>query len=222
MHVSGLTGSPSRCCVRVPVSSSDPLYYMVPPGKLILFVSAMNIIYSTGSAQRCNIQKTHLIKCAMDASFGDMVNEPTATFPRINVRDPYKQLGISKEASEEEIQAKPSVDAIESGHDKIIMQKFYERNNPKIDIKKKAREVNQSHVMQAVRNRFRTPAIEFIIKTSVAFTVLGALTILFPTEKCPTLQVAISLIATIYFIHDRLKNKLRAFLYGLSFLLSWV
>ncbi|KAL0395540.1 UNVERIFIED_CONTAM: protein CHAPERONE-LIKE PROTEIN OF POR1, chloroplastic [Sesamum calycinum] len=89
------------------------------------------------------------LKCAMDATFGDATNDSTAIFPRINVRDPYKRLGISREASEDEIQAarnfliqtygghKPSVDAIESAHDKIIMQKFYERKNPKINIKKK-------------------------------------------------------------------------------------
>lgn len=150
----------------------------------------------------------------------------SAIFPRINVRDPYKRLGISKEASEDEIQAarnflirqyaghKPSVDAIESAHDKIIMQKFYERKNPKINIKKKVRDVSQSRVVQAVRSRFRTPSTKFIIKTSVAFIVLGALTVLFPTEEGPTLQVAISLVATMYFVYDRLKSKLRAFLYG--------
>lgn len=141
------------------------------------------------------------------------------------MRDPYKRLGISREASEDEIQGarnflvrqyaghKPSVDAIESAHDKIIMQQFYDRKNPKIDIKKKVRAVSQSRVVQAVRSRFRTPATQFIVKTSIAFLVLGALTFLFPTEEGPTLQVAISLLATIYFIHDRLKSKLRAFLY---------
>lgn len=141
------------------------------------------------------------------------------------MRDPYKRLGISREASEDEIQGarnflvrqyaghKPSVDAIESAHDKIIMQQFYDRKNPKIDIKKKVRAVSQSRVVQAVRSRFRTPATQFIVKTSIAFIVLGALTFLFPTEEGPTLQVAISLLATIYFIHDRLKSKLRAFLY---------
>lgn len=142
------------------------------------------------------------------------------------MRDPYKRLGISREASEEEIQAarnflvqkyaghKPSIDAIESAHDKIIMQKFYERRNPKIDIKKKVREVRQSRVMQAVMSRFQTPSTKIIIKTSVAFLVIGILTVLFPTEEGPTLQVAISLIATMYFIHERLKSKIRAFLYG--------
>lgn len=142
------------------------------------------------------------------------------------MRDPYKRLGISREASEEEIQAarnflvqkyaghKPSIDAIESAHDKIIMQKFYERRNPKIDIKKKVREVRQSRVMQAIMSRFQTPSTKIIIKTSVAFLVIGVLTVLFPTEEGPTLQVAISLIATMYFIHERLKSKIRAFLYG--------
>ncbi|CAD6202945.1 unnamed protein product [Miscanthus lutarioriparius] len=58
-----------------------------------------------------------------------------AIFPRIHVKDPYQRLGISREASEEEIRAarnyliskyaghKLSVDAIESAHDRIIMQK---------------------------------------------------------------------------------------------------
>lgn len=150
----------------------------------------------------------------------------SAIFPRINVRDPYKRLGISKEASEDEIQAarnflirqyaghKPSVDAIESAHDKIIMQKFYERKNPKINIKKKVRDISQSRIVQAVRSRFRTPSTKFIVKTSVTFIILGALTVLYPTEEGPTLQVAISLLATMYFVYDRLKSKLRAFLYG--------
>ncbi|PSS29912.1 Phosphoenolpyruvate carboxykinase isoform 1 [Actinidia chinensis var. chinensis] len=86
--------------------------------------------------------------------------------------------------------------AIESAHDKIIMRKFHEKKNPKIDIKKKVRAVTESHIAQVVlsrfrtpptnfiiKTRFRTPPTNFIIKTSVAFLVLGALTILFPTEE---------------------------------------
>lgn len=149
-----------------------------------------------------------------------------AIFPRINIRDPYKRLGISREASEEEIQAarnfliqrygghKPSVDAIESAHDKVIMQKFYERRNPKIDIKKHVRAVKQSPIVQAVRSSFRTPSTSFIIKTFAAFAILGALTVLFPTEDGPTVQVAMSLVATIYFMHDQLKSVWRALFYG--------
>lgn len=175
------------------------------------------------------------LKCAMEASFGDATNDSSAIFPRINVKDPYKRLGISREASEDEIQAarnfliqtygghKPSVDSIEAAHDKIIMQKFYERKNPKINIKQKVRDVTQSRYVQAVASRFRTPSSSVIIKTSIAFVVLGVLTVLFPTEEGPTLQVAISLIATIYFLYDRLKSKLRSFLYGAgSFAVAWL
>ncbi|XP_051117863.1 protein CHAPERONE-LIKE PROTEIN OF POR1, chloroplastic isoform X2 [Andrographis paniculata] len=175
------------------------------------------------------------LKCAMDASFQDATNDSSAVFPRINVKDPYKRLGISKEASEDEIQAarnfliqtygghKPSVDAIESAHDKIIMQKFYQRKNPKINIKKKVREITESRYMQAVASRFMTPSSNVLVKTSVAFITLGVLTVLFPTEEGPTLQVAISLIATVYFIYERLKSKLLAFLYGAgSFAIAWL
>lgn len=188
-----------------------------------------------GIAQRFPLWRTYPIKCVMDASYGDATNDSAGVFPRINVRDPYRRLGISNEASEDEIQAarnfliqryaghKPSVDAIESAHDKIIMQKFYERKNPKINIKKKVREVSQSKYVQAITSRFRTPSKNIIIKTSIAFVVLGALTVLFPTEEGPTLQVAISLIITMYFIYDRLKNKLHAFLYGAgAFIFSWL
>lgn len=150
----------------------------------------------------------------------------SAVFPRINIKDPYKRLGISRMASEDEIQGarnfliqqyaghKPSVDAIESAHDKIIMQKFHERKNPKIDIKKKVRQVRQSKVVNFVFERFQTPPTAFLIKTAVTFAVLGLLTVLFPTEEGPTLQVGLSLIATFYFIHQRLKKKFWSFLYG--------
>ncbi|KAK3022213.1 hypothetical protein RJ639_047759 [Escallonia herrerae] len=240
MTLSGLTGSPSTCVhlpARRPWSQYNHYSAYTSVGKYRELLCDVRRNNWAGSTQRCNIQRTLSIKCAMDASYGDATNDPSGAviFPRINTRDPYKRLGISREASEDEIQAarnflvqkyaghKPSLDAIESAHDKIIMQKFYERKNPKINIKKKVRDVTQSRYVQAVTSRFRTPSTNFIIKTSIAFVVLGALTVLFPTEEGPTLQVAISLIATMYFIHDRLKSKLRAFLYGVgTFILSWL
>ncbi|KAK3011608.1 hypothetical protein RJ639_011676, partial [Escallonia herrerae] len=240
MTLSGLTGCPSTC-VHLPARrprSQYNLYSAYPSiGKYRELLCDVRKNNWAGSTHRCNIQRTLSIQCAMDASYGDVANDPSGAviFPRINIRDPYKRLGISREASEDEIQAsrnflvqkyaghKPSLDAIESAHDKIIMQKFYERKNPKINIKKKVRDVTQSRYVQAVTSRFRTPSTNFIIKTSIALVVLGALTVLFPTEEGPTLQVAISLIATMYFIHDRLKSKRRAFLYGVAtFILSWL
>ncbi|XP_050226287.1 protein CHAPERONE-LIKE PROTEIN OF POR1, chloroplastic [Mercurialis annua] len=233
MTVSGLMGSPSRCCLRIPVNGPVSFRRRVCgfpcAGELNERINCLSI-------KRCNVKKTGFIKCAMDASYGgDMTNDQPDIFPRIHVRDPYKRLGISKEASEGEIQGarnflvnkyaghKPSLDAIESAHDKIIMQQFYDRKNPKIDIGKKVRKLKQSRVVQAVTSRFQTPSTRVIIKTAIAFLALGVLTILFPTEEGPTLQVAISLMATIYFIHDRLKSKLWAVLYSAgAFIFSWL
>ncbi|KAI3704522.1 hypothetical protein L1987_74744 [Smallanthus sonchifolius] len=239
MNISGLTGRPAKCCFhlhsRGPVLPCKCASVLQEQGKRRDFVRLERRNHWGGSTQRCITKRVSLVKCAMDASFGDARDESSVIFPRININDPYKRLGISKEASEDEIQGarnflvqkyaghQPSVDAIEYAHDKIIMQKFYERKNPKINVKKKMREVSQFRVVQAVTSRFRTPTTNFIIKTSIAFVVLAALTILFPTEEGPTLQVAISLFTAIYFIHDRLKSKLRAFLYGVgTFIVSWL
>lgn len=239
MNLSGLTGSPTKYSFhlysRGPALPCKRTSVFQAQGKRkeLIFLQRRNNL--GGSTQRYVTKRISLVKCAMDASFGDARDESSVIFPRINIKDPYKRLGISKEASEDEIQSarnflvqkyaghKPSVDAIESAHDKIIMQQFYERKNPKINVKKKMREVSQSRVVQAVTNRFRTPATNFIIKTGIAFVVLAALTVLFPTEEGPTIQVALSLFTTIYFIHDRLKSKLRAFLYGVgTFIVSWL
>lgn len=47
---------------------------------LLFFIFVMNRSHSAGSAQRWNPRKIHLINCAMDASYGDMANEPTGKF----------------------------------------------------------------------------------------------------------------------------------------------
>lgn len=172
----------------------------------------------------------------MDASFGNLADDSDAFFPRINTKDPYKRIGVSREASEEEIQAarnflikkysghQPSIDAIESAHDKIIMQKFRERKKPKINIDKNVKKVTQSLVFKTIAARFETPSNKHILKTSATFVILGVLTVLFPTEEGPTLQVAISFLASVYFLYERLKSKLfKAFLYGAgSFIISWL
>ncbi|KAG8093603.1 hypothetical protein GUJ93_ZPchr0012g21377 [Zizania palustris] len=168
------------------------------------------------------------------ASFGDTADSSTPIFPRINVKDPYQRLGISREASEEEIRAarnflinkyaghKPSVDAIESAHDRIIMQSFFDRKKPKVNLKKKFREINQSRAVKAIQGRFQTPSSRVIWQTAITYVLLAVLTLVFPTEEGPTLQVAISCATNIYFIYQRLKSGWRTFFYGFgSFFASW-
>ncbi|RZC78223.1 hypothetical protein C5167_002463 [Papaver somniferum] len=246
MSVSGLSCNSSRCflrsttlsrglrnpCDRISLLSSNFIKNIEP-----LRIHSGN--YWISHPWKPKVKQTYKIKSGMDTSFGgdmaDISQSGGNIFPRINIKDPYKRLGISKEASEDEIQAartylinkyaenKPSVDAIESAHNKIIMQKFHERRRPKLNIKKKVRDVTQSRVVQAVTSRFQTPSTNYIIKTASLFVILGVLTVLYPTEEGPTLQVAISLLATIYFIYDRLKSRMRAFLYGAgAFAVSWL
>ncbi|KAJ8505360.1 hypothetical protein OPV22_006246 [Ensete ventricosum] len=201
----------------------------------ITHLSSKDRKYGTSLTESYILRRPRITKKLVHASFGDMAEDSPSVFPRIHVKDPYKRLGISREASEEEIQAarnflvkkyaghKPSVDAIESAHDRIIMQSLYDRRSPKINLKKKVREVTQSRVVKAVTSRFEAPSMKIILKTTAAFIVLGVLTVLFPTEEGPTLQVAISLIASVYFIYDRLKSGLRSFLYGIgAFFASWL
>ena len=147
------------------------------------------------------------------------------------MKDPYQRLGISREASEEEIRAarnyliskyaghKLSVDAIESAHDRIIMQSFFDRKKPKMNLKKKFRELSQSRAVKAIQGRFQTPHSKVIWQTAIAFVLLGVLTLAFPTEEGPTLQVAISCAANIYFIYQRVKSGWRALFYGYAFFL---
>lgn len=243
MSVSGLAFNPLNIsCCPAPTRGLEPICGLVSARPC-----SLSFRRNIGKLKLLSCTKRHYdfhnfpcgrivkVKSAASASFDDMSEDSTAIFPRIHVKDPYRRLGISSEASQDEIQAarnflikkysahKPSVDAIESAHDKIIMQKFFERKNPKINLKKKVREVTQSRAIKAVTNRFETPARNVIIKTTVAFLALGILTVLFPTEEGPTLQVAISLIVSIYLIFERLKNRTRALLYGAgAFFGSWL
>ncbi|KAG0472605.1 hypothetical protein HPP92_014462 [Vanilla planifolia] len=241
MPISGLTCNPLKIycfttSVACPNSAFNTLTSLCKESvrEQMMLLCSTKREHWTIPKKKALILKTRTIKNGIYASFGDEANNYLDIFPRIHIKDPYKRLGISREASEEEIQAarnflmnkyaghKPSVDAIESAHDKIIMKSFLDRRNPKLNIKKKIKEVTQSRFVQAITTRFQTPATSVIVKTSIAFMVLGVLTVLFPTEEGPTFQVAISLILSIYFIFDRLKSRLRACIYGAgSFFLSW-
>ncbi|XP_074264392.1 protein CHAPERONE-LIKE PROTEIN OF POR1, chloroplastic [Silene latifolia] len=241
MSVTGVAGTLSAYSIHLPTRESRLSNARVSACSMVRMPRSGNFLgvqrnsLAQGVRKQCR-RRINMISCAMDASFGDAMNNQFDVFPRINIKDPYKRLGISSEASEEEINAarnfllqryaghQPSVDAIEAAHNKIIMQQFHERRRPKLHIKKKVRDVTQSRYVQAVMNRFRTPAdTKLIVKTAIVFLVLGVLTVLFPTEEGPTLQVAISLVATIYFVHSRLNSKLRAFLYGAgAFIFSWL
>lgn len=102
------------------------------------------------------------------------------------------------------------------------MESFFERKNPKINLDKKIKEVSQSWIFKFISSRFEAPSGKVILKNAVAFAALGVLTVLFPTEDGPTFQVAISLGLTIYFLYQRIKSRLWAFLYGYNLSLCYL
>ncbi|KAG8074310.1 hypothetical protein GUJ93_ZPchr0006g44204 [Zizania palustris] len=215
-----------------PARKGRPRFRLGHKEKVKIFINVDR--YTKHSTPFCYAPRNVRITPLATASFGDTADSSTSIFPRINVKDPYQRLGISREASEEEIRAarnflinkyaghKPSVNAIESAHDRIIMQSLLDRRKPKVNLKKKFRELSQSRPVKAIQGRFQTPSSKVIWQTAITYVLLGVLTLVFPTEEGPTLQVAISCAANIYFIYQRFKSGWRTFFYGFgSFFASW-
>ncbi|GJN24367.1 hypothetical protein PR202_gb12104 [Eleusine coracana subsp. coracana] len=111
------------------------------------------------------------------------------------MRDPYKLLGVDRDASEEEIRSarnfliqqyaghEQSEEAIEGAYEKIIMKSYQQRKKTKINLKTK-----------------RLFFFAFIACWSIATSA----------ENGPAFQLAISLFSCIYFLNDKMKNLLRA------------
>eukprot|EP00249_Psilotum_nudum_P034360 c53320_g1_i1 orf=204-1046(+) len=201
---------------------------------------------SVWSWQRQRIQMSRLsrsrfaVVCAMDASLGGGAEEmpgPASVFPRIQVRDPYKLLGISRDASEEEIHAARnylinqyanhyrSREAIESAYDKIIMKSFRERKrykiNLKFDLKKKFAELPPW--VRKLSSMFEVPSSKVILQRAAFFVLLGVWSILNSDEGGPAFQVAVSLAGCIYLLNDRLKSIRRSVILGSGgFVIGWV
>lgn len=175
---------------------------------------------------------------AMDASLGgDAAREPSPVFSRIGVRDPYKRLGIGRDASTEEIQEarsylvgihgghEASREAIEAAYDKIIAAKFTQRKKTKMNLKtalQKRKDEAPSWV-QDLFDRVEVPKRNTILQRLLLFVLIGAWSISAPAEGGPAFQVACALGASIYFLNDRLKSVGRAAIIGLGALVvGWI
>lgn len=175
-------------------------------------------------------------RCAMDASFGGSVGHPPV-FPRVNVWDPYKRLGVSRDASEEEIQEarnflieqyaghERSVESIEAAFDKIIMKSFRERKKSKINLKSKLKKkVDESPPwVRRLIDFVEAPPSEVIIRRACLFVLIGVWSIMNSSEGGPAFQVAVSLVACIYFLNEKVKSIGRACVLGFGALaVGWL
>lgn len=126
-------------------------------------------------------------------------------FPRINVRDPYKRLGLPFDASEEEVREahaylsaeyaahERSREAIEDAYDQIIMESFRERKRSKMNLKSTLKKkVSESPPwVQAFFRMIEVPKSEIIVRRAVLYALLAVWSIFNPAEGGPAFQVSL-------------------------------
>jgi len=124
-------------------------------------------------------------------------------FPRINVWDPYRRLGISPDASEEEIWGsrnfllqqyaghERSEESIEAAFEKLLMASFVQRRKTKINLKSKLKKkVEESPPwVKNLLNFVELPPPEIILRRLFLFGFMGGWSIMNSAETGPAFQV---------------------------------
>ncbi|XP_010522283.1 PREDICTED: protein CHAPERONE-LIKE PROTEIN OF POR1, chloroplastic [Tarenaya hassleriana] len=165
-------------------------------------------------------------RCAVDSPYGGN----TPTFPRLKVWDPYKRLGISPYASEEEIWAsrnflleqyaghERSEESIEAAFEKLLMSSFVRRRKTKINLKTRLKKkVEESPPwIQNLLNFVEMPPMDIIFRRLFLFAFMAGWSIMNSAEGGPAFQVAVSLAACIYFLNEKTKSLGRAFIIGIG------
>ena len=125
------------------------------------------------------------------------------TFPRIKVWDPYKRLGISPYASEEEIWSarnflleqyaghERSEESIEAAFEKLLMDSFQHRKKTKINLKSRLKKkVEESPPwIKNLLNFVELPPVEVIFRRLFLFAFMGGWSIMNSSEGGPAFQV---------------------------------
>uniref|UniRef100_I1MTC0 Uncharacterized protein n=1 Tax=Glycine max TaxID=3847 RepID=I1MTC0_SOYBN len=139
------------------------------------------------------------IRCAVDTPYGGNVQK----FPRTNVWDPYRRLGISPDASEEEIWGsrnfllqqysghERSEESIEAAFEKILMASFVQRRKTKINLKSKLKKkVEESPPwVKNLLSFVELPPTEVILRRLFLFGFMGGWSIMNSAETGPAFQV---------------------------------
>ena len=132
-----------------------------------------------------------------------LLTEHVPVFPRYRIRDPYKLLGVDRDAYEEEIRSarnfliqqyaghEPSEEAIEGAYEKIIMKSYQQRKKTKINLKtklKKRVEESPSWV-KALLGYFEVPSMDIISRRLFFFAFIAGWSIATSAENGPAFQV---------------------------------
>ena len=125
------------------------------------------------------------------------------TFNRTNVWDPYKRLGVSPYASEEEIWGsrnfllqqyaghERSEESIEAAFEKLLMTSFKQRKKTKINLKSRLKKkVEESPPwIQNLLNFVELPPMDIIFRRLFLFAFMGGWSIMNSAEGGPAFQV---------------------------------
>jgi len=140
-------------------------------------------------------------------------------FPRTKERDPYRRLGISKEATYEEVQDARNylvdhyeshtagVEAIEQAFDKIIQQKLKQRKKTKglkVSLKKKKEgEDYTPPFIDRVKNAFERPDNNTIMRRAVLYAMISAWAVVQSSTSGPAFQMAVAFGLCVYFLNEK-------------------
>ncbi|KAJ8536357.1 hypothetical protein K7X08_034758 [Anisodus acutangulus] len=169
-------------------------------------------------------------RCAADTAYGGNIPK----FSRANVWDPYKRLGISRDASEEEVWSsrnfllnqyanhERSAESIEAAFEKILMASFINRKKTKINLKTRLKKkVEESPLwVQNLLNFVELPPSVIILRRLFLFGFMACWSVMNSAEAGPAFQVAISFGACVYFLNDKTKSLGRAAIIGFGGLVA--
>lgn len=172
-------------------------------------------------------------KCAVDTPYEGSISK----FPRLHVWDPYKRLGITTDASEEEVWSarnfllnqyanhERSAESIEGAFEKLLMTSFQNRKKMKINLKSRLKKkVEESPPwVKNLLSFVEIPPPVIIFRRLFLFSFMACWSVMNSAEAGPAFQVALSLAACIYFLNDKNKSLPRAAIIGFGALVvGWV
>ncbi|XP_020595808.1 protein CHAPERONE-LIKE PROTEIN OF POR1, chloroplastic-like [Phalaenopsis equestris] len=126
-------------------------------------------------------------------------------FPRMHVWDPFKRLGLTRDASQEEILAarnylleqyaghEASVESIEGAFEKLLMASFRLRKKTKINLKSRLKkQVEESPPwVQRLLAYVEVPPVDTILRRLFLFAFMGGWSIMNSAETGPAFQHAL-------------------------------
>lgn len=208
----------------------------------MVVVSSLTSNCFLGNKLCLKVNKTKLIargnvvcrpKCAAETSYGGSVSK----YPRMTVKDPFQRLGVSHDASEEEIWGsrnflleqyaghERSKESIEAAFEKILTGSFINRKETKLNLRSRIRKKveDSPEWVKNLLNFFECPQKDVILRRLFLFAFMGGWSISYSAESGPAFQVALSLAACIYFLNEKKKSLGRAFVIGFGALVtSWI